>query len=167
MAMTSGEQDHSSAKPREGHITVTLDVGRPMIVVLWALFVFLMGGVTGGSLFFLLRPPPPHGPRHGDRMGSGLPRNFARVMQRDHGLSDEQTAAIERIVQRYQPKFEKTSEDARAQLKADLEEMNEEILPLLTPDQREAHQELWRHMHDGRGPPPGPPPHGPPPPRGY
>ena len=166
--MTSGEQDHPSPKPREGHITVTLDVGRPLIVVMWAVFVFVMGGVTGASLSFLLRPPPPHGPRPGDRMGgSGLPSNFAHIMQRDHGLSDEQTAAIERIVEKYQPRFEKTSDDARDQLRADLEEMNKEILPLLTPEQREAHQELWRHMHDRRGPPPGPPPHGPPPPRRY
>ena len=164
--MTAGEENHLSPKPSEGHITVTLDVGRPLIVVLWACFVFLMGGVTGGSLIFLLRPPPPHGPRPGDRMSSGLPRNFAHVMQRDHGLSDEQTVAIERIVQRYQPRFEKTSDDARAQLRSDLEEMNEEILPLLTPEQRKAHLELWRHVHDPPGPPHhGPPHHGPPPPR--
>lgn len=159
--MASPEQDHSSAKPREDHITVTLDVGRPAIVVLWALFVFLMGGLTGGALAFLFRPPPPpHGPRHGDRMSSGLPRDFARVMQRDHGLTNEQTAAIERIVERYQPRFETISDDARAQLKTDLEQMNEEILPLLTPEQRKAHMELWRHVHDPHGPPPPPPPRG-------
>jgi uncharacterized membrane protein len=164
----SGEDD-SNLKPRAGHVTVTLDVGRPLIVVLWAFFVFLMGGVTGGSLTFLMRPPPHHGPP-GERLSAGLPRDFAQVMQRDHGLTDEQTAAIEKIVARYQPLFEKTSIEARAQLRGDLEKMNDEILPLLTEEQRRSHQALWRNLLDqserGGGPPRhGPPPPGPPPPR--
>ena len=142
------------------HITVTLDMGRPMVIVLWAVFVFVAGAITGASLFFLAGPPPHHGPPPGEMLGgTGLPRNFAQRMQRDHGLTQEQTQAIEAIVEKYQPRFEETSQTARAKLRAELEQMNEEILPLLTPEQRRGHMERWQNVIDApAGPPRGPRP---------
>lgn len=145
--MSAGEPNLKPLKsPR--HITVTLDMGRPLVIVLWAVFVFVAGVITGGSLLFLAGPPPHHFGPPGEMPGAALPRNFAQRMQRDHGLTQEQTQAIEAIVEKYQPRFEETSQTARAQLRAELQQMNEEILPLLTAEQRRSHMERWQKMLD-------------------
>lgn len=158
------DSDHlPSSKPplrSPRQITVTLDMGRPLVIILWALFVFVAGAITGASLLLLSGPPPHHGPPPGEMLGgTGLPRNFAQRMQRDHGLTPEQTQAIEAIVEKYQPRLEETSRAARTKLRSELEQMNDEILPLLTPNQRRAHMERFQHVIDSPDRPP--PPHGP------
>jgi uncharacterized membrane protein len=148
-----------SANP-PGHVRFTLEIGRPGGVVLWAVFIFLMGAIAGGSVLYLIRPP-----HHRDGMGkSALPRDFSQMMRRDLNLSDEQTAAIEQIVRKYEPRLEQNRREARDQMRADLAEMNDEILPLLSESQREAHRRVWQKVIDNRPPRgPGPPrEHGPP-----
>ncbi len=151
--------------PRPPHrLTLTVDVGRPWLVVAWALFIFASGAIAGAALLFMLRPGPGFGPLPGGRVGdAALPRDFARIMQHEDGLSDEQTEAVEQIVQKYTPRFRQTSQEAREQLRTDLEKMNQEILPLLTEEQRAIHLKRWRRMIAPRDPlHRGPPPHEPP-----
>ena len=138
--MTESKQ-HDSHRSGQG-VRLTLEIGRPWLVTLWAVFIFLTGAVTGAALLHLWHPRPP---RH-ERQESPLPRDFARRMQRDLELSDEQARAVEEIVARYEPRFRQTSEQAREQLRADLEAMQQEILPILDERQRALHQDKWRHM---------------------
>lgn len=125
-----------------GGLKLTLEVGRPGLVILWAIFIFATGVITGGALLHIMRPRPP---RH-ERMETPLPRDYSRRMQRDLQLSDEQAGAVEEIVARYEPLFQHTSEQAKEKLKEDLEMMNQELLPLLDDRQREIHMEEWRKM---------------------
>ena len=144
--MTEGKQ-HDSVRSDQG-LRLTLEIGRPWLVTSWAMFIFVAGTITGAGLSRLWHPGPPRGrPQE-----SPLPRDFARRMQRDLALSDEQARAVEEIVARYEPLFRPTSEEAKAQLRADLEDMNQEILPILNEQQRARHQEVWRDLL--RPPPP-------------
>ncbi len=147
------EQKPVDTPSPKGGIKLTLEVGRPWLVISWALFIFITGTIAGGAVLHLWRPGPPPEP-----MESPLPRDFARRMHRNLVLSDQQTKEVETIVARYEPLFRRTGDEARAKLREDLEKMNQEILPLLDPRQRAIHQRKWRkilrpprHHH---GPPP-------------
>ena len=138
--MTDDKRHESERSPQS--VRLTLEIGRPWLVTMWALFIFLTGAITGAAVMQLWRPHPPRG----ERQASPLPRDFARRLQRDLDLSTEQTQEVEEVVLKYEPLFRRTSEDAREQLRLDLEAMNQEILPLLNEEQRERHEEVWRRI---------------------
>ena len=132
-------------KPSPGSnqsIRLTLEIGRPWLVTLWAVFIFVTGAIAGAALLHLWHPKPPRD----DRQASPLPKDLAQRMQRDLALSDAQTLAVEEIVAEYEPLFRQTSEEAQEQLRSDLEAMHQEILPLLDERQQAIHQDEWRNM---------------------
>ena len=136
----SDPKSHSSTSKPEG-VRLTLEVGRPWLVTGWALFIFVMGAIAGGAAYHLWRPKPPR-----DHVSSPLPRDFARRMQHDLQLSDQQANKVEEIVTKYEPRFKQTSHEAREKLRDHLEEMNQEILPLLDGAQREMHEDEWQRI---------------------
>lgn len=121
----------------------TSGMRRPWGTVLWATVLFAMGAITGGSVHHLVQP---HRLPHGSTI-SPIP-DFAQRLRRDLMLSDEQARSIETIVEKYEPRFRRVSQNARSELLSELQQMNAEIVPLLDEQQREHHEMHWNRMLD-------------------
>lgn len=125
------------------------DDRRNLIIAVIVAFVFgVSGGLVGalGAIGWAHRHGGPesflHGPRHGDgpdggrRLGgAGRPGRpgMERMLHRQLGLSDEQQARIEQIL-----------DDARPRYAAVRESTHAEILRVLTP----AQQQKWKELED-------------------
>ena len=121
----------------------TSSMGWPWGTVLWAMLLFTLGGIAGGSFHHLVQPNR----LTGKRTISPVP-HFAQRLRRDLRLTEEQARSIESIVAKYEPRFRRVSQDARSELLSELQEMNAEIVPLLNEKQRARHEMHWNKMLD-------------------
>ncbi len=122
------------------------------------LVMFVAGVVTGAAVVRLSsghRPPP----RHGD---GGIPRPLLEL-----GLSQAQQTQVRAIMDKHRAEFEAVFRETRPKVQAVQEQVDQEIRPLLTPEQQQRLEELnaRRSPHHDDGPMPyskePPPPDGP------
>lgn len=115
------------------------------LVLLFA--IFLLGMICGAALFFMGQHSAGHFSRW--RMGPGMhgPHDPIGHLARELDLDDEQLAEAREILDRN-----------RRQMHEALERTHEELMELLTPDQRERFGELRLRRHGPRRRVPGPPP---------
>lgn len=130
----------------------------PLTSVAVVLAAFLAGAGTGAGLhasFGGRRHPP------GLHEGRGRLPPFLEALK----LEPQQRTAIEAVVTKYHPRFEALFKENAPKMQALREEMDAEILPLLTESQRAQMEAFKKHRPQGEGPRGfGPPPGGPPPP---
>jgi Spy/CpxP family protein refolding chaperone len=96
---------------------------------------------------------PPGRPGHGDAMRRHVREQFAR----EYGLTPEQTARVDTIMQRRDQALEALHAQVEPQARALLETTHREIDSVLTPEQRARFDTRW----PDHGLPPPPPPRGP------
>ena len=107
------------------------------------LVVFLAGGALGlfvGALharhIIFLR----HGPRMADRM--------QRHLQNELSLTPEQMQQVSPVVERMSTQLDAIRQETSARVAATMNQAHEEMLPLLTPEQRQRLNEMrQRHQH--------------------
>ena len=121
----------------------TSSMGRPWGTVLWAMLLFAMGVIAGGSYHRIVHP---HRLPHSSTV-SPVP-HFAQRLRKDLRLSEQQAQSIESIVVKYEPRFRRVSQDSRSELLSELQQMNAEIVPLLNEQQRAQHEIHWNKMLD-------------------
>lgn len=137
----------------------------PLMSLVIVVVTFVAGVGTGAGLHASFgggkphRPPPGlKGPHPGK-----LPPHLEQL-----DLSAEQRTQLEALVKKFHPRFEALFQESAPRMKVLRDEMDAELLPLLTDAQRAKFEELKKQRPDKRGfgPPPGPPPGGdrPPPP---
>ena len=122
---------------------LTSSISRPWGTVLWAILLFAMGGIAGASFHHMAQP---HRLPHSSTI-SPIP-HFAQRLRKDLRLSEVQARSVESIVAKYEPGFRRVSQDARSELLSELQQMNAEIVPLLTDKQRAHHETRWNKMLD-------------------
>jgi len=130
-------------------------------IAIAAVVVFFAGaavGLFGGAVhvrqqhMMMIR----HGPRVGER--------FQAHLQRELNLTPEQQQQIAPIIQRLGARLNSIRQETSARVAEAMNQSHEEIVPLLTPEQRERLEEMRRRheeMMRRRGeihPPHGPPP---------
>lgn len=134
----------------------------PLTSVVVVLAAFLAGAGTGAGLhasFGGRRHPP------GLHDGRGRLPPFLEALK----LEPAQRTAIEAVVNKYHPRFEALFKENAPKMQALRDEMDAEILPLLSESQRLQMDELKKRRPQGMGPgpggfgPPPPPGEGPPP----
>lgn len=121
--------------------------GRRSAVLVLAL-TFLAGAGTGAGLLASFGPPrrAHHGPGR-------LPPPFEEL-----GLSAEQRRQATELFDRYRPRFEAVFAESGPKVRALREEIDAELLPILTEEQRARFEELKKQRPPpGFGPPPPPP----------
>lgn len=135
----------------------------PLTSVVVVLAAFVAGAGTGAGLhasFGGRRHPP------GQHEGRGRLPPFLEALK----LEPQQRTAIEAVVTKYHPRFEALFKENAPKMQALREEMDAEILPLLSESQRAQMEELKKRRPPGDGPhgfgPPPGGPGGPPPPPG-
>ena len=134
--------ENTNQPDREGfHAMPKQKMSWPWGTVLWAILLFATGGVAGGAYHQMVQH---HRLPHGSSI-SPVPL-FAQRLRKDLALSEEQVRSIETIVAKYEPRFQRISQNARGELLADLQQMNAEIVPLLTEKQRVDHEIRWNRM---------------------
>lgn len=124
---------------------------RTAIAVLVAAFI-----IEAGAAFAQTAPAP--GPQPG---GPAATRHHDRgAMFRDLNLTPDQTAKIKAIRERYRAKNENVTD--RTQRRANMKAQRDEIMAVLTPDQRQklqqriAQMRARRHEHHEGAPAPAP-----------
>ncbi len=130
--------------------------------VLVVVAAFLAGAGTGAGVYASFARPAHQPPPPGHAPGKRLPPFLASL-----DLSAEQRTRLEAVVEKYHARFEEVFEASAPRLRALREEMDAEVLPILTEAQRARVAELKKQRPEGGpgfGPPPGPgrPPPGPP-----
>lgn len=124
--------------------------------VLALLGAFALGAVAGG---FGMKSFVLH--RFAERMGGppGRARMEFRVeaMARALDLSAEQRAKVQAIFEKHEDERRRTFEKCEPEHRALRDKVDAELSEVLTPAQREKHQQMLRR-HDRGGPPPPPPP---------
>ena len=128
---------------------------RRLAAALVLVALFLAGAGTGAGLMASFG-----GRGHHARPGPGhLPPPFDEL-----GLSSEQRQAAEAIFEKYRPRFEAIFAESAPKVHALRDELDAELLPVLTAAQRERFEALKksRPLRPPHGPPGEPPP--PPPP---
>lgn len=104
----------------------------------FGLVILIAGFVIGGALMMIVAPHklmrPPRGPEFG--VLQMIPR-----LQDVFGLSPEQVEKIGPILKENMEQLDKIRDDARDQIKAALEQMNEQISEILTEEQLR----IWKH----------------------
>lgn len=142
----------------------------PLTSLLIVVITFVAGAGTGAGLHASFggrgggprqHPPGMKGPKR------GLPPHLEQLE-----LSAGQRTQVEAIVEKFHPRFEALFKESLPKMSALRDEMDAELLPLLTEAQRAKFEELKKQRPDrgpGFGPPPGPGPgpgpRPPPPPR--
>lgn len=107
------------------------DARRRAAAVVVLLTTFVAGGVAGAGLFASC-----------GRKGHHLPPPLE-----DLGLRGEQRTQVEAVFEKYRPAFEAVFEASRPKMQAVRDEMDVELLPLLTEDQRRLYaQNRNRHL---------------------
>ena len=99
--------------------------------------------------------------RHEGGRGGRGDRHFGEMLKERYGLSDEQAARVEAIVQRRRPRVDSLMATVQPRVRAMFDSTNAEIRVLLTPEQRvkfDRDQERRRRDHGRRHRPPGAPP---------
>lgn len=83
-------------------------------------------------------------------IGRRTPHASARMMARHLdfrlGLTDEQRAKIEAILQRRHQRMAETWDGVRPRVRAEIDAANAEIAAVLTPEQREKFQSMKLHL---------------------
>lgn len=121
------------------------------VAVLVLCFTFVAGVATGAGVMASMGPRPPGPPHHRGFGGPGahrLPPPFEEL-----GLSAEQRTQAEAIFEKHRPRLEALFEETRPKMNALRTEMDAELLPLLTDEQKAKLDELKAR----RLPPPPPP----------
>ena len=134
----------------------------PLTSLLIVVITFVAGAGTGAGLHASFGNrhvgPRPHPGMKGPR--KGLPPHLEQL-----DLTAEQRKQVEALVEKFHPRFEAIFKESFPRVSALREELDAELLPLLTEDQRAKWEQLKKERPDrgpGFGPPPGVPP-GPPP----
>jgi Spy/CpxP family protein refolding chaperone len=142
-----------------------------LLTGLMLLGTFAAGAVTGAGLFASFgprRPPPPLG------VGPGARREPPFLRELD--LTPEQRTKADAIFEKHRQALEQLFEENAPRVKAVTDQVDAELLTILTDAQRAKFEELKSHRppRGPRGPPPdrepppapgeGPPPRGEPPP---
>ncbi len=104
------------------------------LAVLVLVGTFVAGGATGAGVMASLgrHHGPPHGPR-----GKHLPPPLEEL-----GLDDSQRMQAEAIFEKYRAPFEAVFQESQPKLRALREQLDAEVLPLLTEAQRARFEEL-------------------------
>lgn len=134
----------------------------PLTSLLIVVITFAAGVGTGAGLHASFgsrgggprqHPPGMKGPR------KGMPPHLEQL-----DLSAEQRKQVEAILEKFHPRFEALFKESMPKMGALREELDAELLPILSADQRAKFEELkkQRDRGPGFGPPPGPPPGVPP-----
>ena len=128
--------------------------------------VFAIGTVFGFGLHRVMGPPPPgdphHGPpphgdpHHGPPGGPGDHGPIA-AMARELNLTAAQSAALEKIQAAHHAELDAVAIDSMTKARAIFDAIENELRPLLTPDQVKA-LEVWHTKRPPTGGPGGPPP---------
>jgi Spy/CpxP family protein refolding chaperone len=98
--------------------------------------------------------------RHGPRMGERMQQHLRQELQ----LTPEQSAKVTPIIERMSAQLETIRQETSARVTQTMNESHQEMLPLLTPEQRQKLADLRRrhehmmHRRDFRPPPDVPPP---------
>lgn len=122
---------------------------------LWSavLAVFVVGAIVGGlSATALIRGHYVHIMKSGPPRGVHKP--IAERLTADLGLTPDQRADVERIVQDFEPRFREFEERTRTEVRAVMSEMEMQIREILTPEQRvkyDAGIKKMREEMDKRG----------------
>lgn len=144
----------------------------------FVMMVFASGTATGLLLHRVLEPlawadapgRPPRGPGH---RPPPSPADLVARMSDDLGLSPDQRAQLQAILEARRGKLDAIEQEIRARFDQEHRELNAEISRILTPEQQKKFEQFQQRMRPrGRGrppgrpfgPPPGPPPGGLPPP---
>ena len=126
------------------------------------LAAFLAGAAAGVGFYRWAGPERRPGPPRG--APSPLPPHLAGL-----GLSAEQAAQAERIVERHRPALDAVLRESYPRMQAIVGQMHAEVRAILTPEQRRRFDDLVSRAPPWAGPggpapgPPGMPPPGPPP----
>lgn len=135
----------------------------PLTALVIVVLTFLAGAGTGAGLYASFGDrhpgPRPHPGMKGPR--KGLPPHLEQLE-----LTAAQRKQVEAVLEKFHPRFEAIFKEQFPKVTALREEMDAELLPLLTDEQRVKFEELKKQRPErgGFGPPPGPPPgEGPPP----
>lgn len=133
----------------------------PLTALLIVVITFAAGAGTGAGLHASFGNrhvgPRPHPGMKGPR--KGMPPHLEQL-----DLTAEQRTQVEVLLEKYHPRFEAIFKESFPKVSALREEMDTELMPLLTEEQRVKFEELKKQRPDrgpggpGFGPPPGPPP---------
>jgi Spy/CpxP family protein refolding chaperone len=142
-----------------------------MWLAAFVLMVFASGTATGLLLHRVLEPrawadAPGGRPRVPGRRPPPSPADLATKMSDDLGLTADQRARLQTILEARRGKLDAIEQEIRTRFDQEHRDLNAEIERILTPEQREkfkTFQERMRSRGRGRGRPPGPPPGGLPP----
>ncbi len=134
---------------------------RNLVALLIVALTFIAGAGTGAGLHASFAP---RGPRHpGPGKGSKLHRLPPPFEELE--LTAEQRKQVEALVEKFHPRFEALFQESFPRVRALRDEMDAELLPLLTEEQRARFEALKKNRPERPGGPPGfGPPRGPPPP---
>jgi len=128
------------------------------------LLVALAGGLAGIALDRrVLLPRADHGFGHGPRGHSPRDREFRRRFSREIGLSADQQARIDSIMERRGRELRAMRRQVQPQLDSIISRTRRELDSVLTPEQRVKAEELRRRHPRPPGPPPEDRPPGEPP----
>ncbi len=124
--------------------------------VLWILFVFMVGGVFGGTLTYLLiHPAPFHSsdrahPRQRRRNGDPEQR-FERMLKRMSdavGLDDEQRAQLRQILEESRALYRTAADEAGSRHREIRLATREKIRSILRPQQLENFEDYVRRRDE-------------------
>ena len=147
--------------------------GPSPVLAVALLLVVAVVGVLGGIVLdrTVLRHDEPrhswvrirglHGPPDHEIRGRVLERIMVKLAD-ELDLSESQREEISVVLERHDARLAEEMADSRPRLRRILEETHREMIAILTPEQRERLEEMWKERH-GHGPPmfhprPGDPP---------
>ena len=147
--------------------------GPSPVLAVALLLVVAVVGVLGGIVLdrIVLRHDEPrhswvrirglHGPPDHEIRGRVLERIMVKLAD-ELDLSESQREEISVVLERHDARLAEEMADSRPRLRRILEETHREMIAILTPEQRERLEEMWKERH-GHGPPmfhprPGDPP---------
>lgn len=132
---------------------------RNLVALLILVATFVVGAGAGAGLHASFGPRG--GPRHPGK-GARLHRLPPPIEELE--LTADQRKQAEALVEKYHPRFEALFAESFPRVRALRDEMDAELLPLLTEEQRVRFEELKKNRPDRPGGPGFGPPRGPPPP---
>lgn len=119
----------------------------------WLTLTFLVGGLLGGGLTYLIREPAAASVRTNRTPPS--PEEMVAHLDREAGLSltPEQVAKLEELFRQRGAQMEKESSRSREEIRRIRTEADQQIRALLTPEQLESFEvfkQEWRKRHPRR-----------------